>query len=177
MDHRPSKHDPAQATISRRRPARACRRLAASAALAAALLVLAGALVACGDGSAPAPVTRTLTPDQSPSPGKHGASTTPSAQPSVSASPSTTASPAPTASSTPARITDKSIKAGILARIAQEPGLRGFEITVVVNDGVVYLRGRVRTKGQRSLVEQIALSEPGVKKVVSAVDVDDAAGY
>ena len=46
-----------------------------------------------------------------------------------------------------------------------------------MNDGAVYLRGRVRTKQQRSLVEQIALSEPGVKKVVSAIDVDDAAGY
>ena len=42
---------------------------------------------------------------------------------------------------------------------------------------VVYLRGRVRTKQQRTLIEQIALPQPGVKKVVSAIDVDDAAGY
>ncbi|MCU0314685.1 MAG: BON domain-containing protein [Solirubrobacteraceae bacterium] len=152
-------------------------RLAALALLAALLVVAAGALVACGDGSAPAPATRTLTPGDSPSPGKHGATASPSVQPTASATPTATTSPSPTASSTPARITDKSIKANILARIAQEPGLRGFEIQVVVSSGVVYLRGRVRTTAQRTLVEQIALSEPGVKKVVSAVDVDDAAGY
>jgi hypothetical protein len=152
-------------------------RLAAFALLAVPLVVAAGALVACGDGSAPAPATRTLTPDQSPSPGKHGTTTAPSVQPSASATPTASSSPSPTASSTPARITDKSIKANILARIAREPGLRGFEIKVVVSGGVVYLRGRVRTTEQRTLVEQIALTEPGVKKVVSAVDVDDAAGY
>jgi hypothetical protein len=150
------------------------RRLAATLLLAA----VAGAtlaLVACGDGSAPAPASRTLTPDASSSFGKRGATTAPSATPTASTTPSAT--PTATPSATPTRITDKSIRAAILARIAQEPGLRGFDIRVKVADGTVYLMGRVRTKDQRSLVEQIALTEPGVKKVVSAVDVDDAAGY
>jgi len=159
------------------RRARRPGRVTVTVLLAAILMALAGALVACGDGSAPAQPTRTLTPDQSPSARKHGSTTTPTVQPTASSSPSATTSPAPTASPTQVRITDKSIKASILARIAQEPGLRGFDIKVTVNDRVVYLRGRVRTKEQRSLVEQIALTEPGVKKVISAIDVDDAAGY
>jgi hypothetical protein len=147
------------------------RRLGATLLLAA---ILGGAAAACGgDGSAPAPPTRTLTPDASPTTGKRGATTVPSVAPSATPS----ATPTVSATPTPIRITDKVIKAGILARIAQEPGLRGFEIRVTVSDKVVYLRGRVRTKAQRTLVEQIALTEPGVKKVVSAIDVDDAAGY
>ena len=152
------------------------RRLVAALLLAATLGGAAATLAACGgDGSAPAPPTRTLTPDASPTTGKRGATTVPSVAPSATPSATPTASATPTP--TPTRITDKAIKAGILARIAQEPGLRGFDIRVAVNDKVVYLRGRVRTKAQRTLVEQIALTEPGVKKVVSAIDVDDAAGY
>ena len=125
------------------------------------------ALVACGDGSTPAPAPRTLTPSPDES----------SPRKQRTALPSPTATASPTTTPSPVQTTDKSIKAGILARIAQEPGLQGFEIRVVVDDGVVYLRGRVRTKEQRSLVEQIALTEPGVKKLVSAIRVDDAAGY
>lgn len=156
------------------------RRFGATLLLAAILGGGAVVLAACGgDGSAPAPSTRTLTPDASPTTGKRGATTAPTAAPSVTPSATPTATPTASATSTPTptRITDKAIKAGILARIAQEPGLRGFDIRVAVNSKVVYLRGRVRTKAQRTLAEQIALTEPGVKKVVSAIDVDDAAGY
>lgn len=156
-------------------------RLAAAVALAAALVALAGVLVACGDGSAPVPPTRTLTPDQSPGSPGSGSTAAPSEQPasrpSAFASPPAAVSPAPTASPAQARVSDRSIKANILARIAREAGLRGFDIKVAVSSRAVYLRGRVRTKEQRSLVERIALTEPGVKKVVSAIDVDDAAGY
>ncbi len=147
------------------------RRSALAAVLVLVLVVTAAALVACGDGSTPAPPTRTLTPEPDQSPGKRGSTT--SAAPSATP----TGAPSASASATRARITDKTIKANILARIAREPGLRGFEIIVMVTDGNVYLRGRVRTKEQRSLVERIALTEPGVKKVVSSIDVDDAAGY
>lgn len=143
-------------------------------------LVLGGVtvtLAACGDGSTPAPPTRTLTPSAD-GPGKKGSTASPVPSASVSPTPSASATaPGTTPSPSPTRITDKSIKAGILARIAQEPGLQGFEVRIIVTDGVVHLRARVRTKQQRSLIEQIALSEPGVKKVVSAIDVDDAAGY
>jgi hypothetical protein len=143
--------------------------------------VLGGAtvtLAACGDGSTPAPPMRTLTPSAVEDSGKRDSTASPPPSASVSPAPSSSATaPVATPSPSPTRITDKSIKAGILARISQEPGLQGFDIRIAVNDGIVYLRGRVRTKQQRSLVEQIALSEPGIKKVVSAIDVDDAAGY
>jgi len=152
------------------------RRLAGVALVSVTLGGALVALAACGDGATPAPPTRTLTPSTDPSSGRKHTSESPSP------SSGTTASPSPTKTGTtptpsPTRITDKAIKAGILARMAQEPGLQGFEIRIVVNDGIVYLRGRVRTKQQRTLVEQIALTEAGVKKVVSMIDVDDAAGY
>lgn len=147
-------------------------------ALLALTLVLALAIVAgCGDGSNPAPPARTLTPEASATgvaPAKHGTST-PSAAPTASPAPTAPATVVPTPTAT--RTSDRTIKANILARIASEPGLRGFTIQVAVKDGVVYLRGRVRTKQQRSLVEQIALTEPGVTKVVSAIDVTPEAGY
>ena len=145
-------------------------RLVGAVLLTVALGGVMAALAACGDGAAPAPPRRTLTPSTDASPGKKHSSASPSASPS--AKPET-----PTPSPSATKITDRTIKAGILSRIAEEPGLQGFDIRVVVNDGVVYLRGRVRTKQQRTLIEQIALTEPGVKKVVSAIDVDDAAGY
>jgi hypothetical protein len=135
------------------------------------------ALAACGDGATPAPPMRTLTPSASEGTGKRDSTTTPTVAPSATPSGTSSAKASPTPSASPSRITDKAIKAGILARIAQEPGLKGFDIRVAVTDGAVYLRGRVRTKAQRRSIEQIALSEPGVTKVVSAIDVDDAAGY
>jgi hypothetical protein len=152
------------------------RRLAVATLLSIVLVGVGVALAACGDGSTPAPPTRTLTPSAVDTSVKRGSTASPAPSASVTPAPTSSATgttPSPSAT----RITDKSIKAGILARIAQEPGLQGFEIRVIVTDGVVHLRGRVRTKQQRSLIEQIALSEPGVQKVVSAIDVDDAAGY
>jgi osmotically-inducible protein OsmY len=152
------------------------RRRLASAALATVVLFGAAlALVACGDSANPAPPKRTLTPSAIETAGKKGATTVPTASPTTTSTAKPTTKP--TATPTPTRVTDASIKAAILARLAQEPGLQGFDIRVTVADRVVYLRARVRTKDQRSLIEQIALTEKGVKKVVSAIDVDDAAGY
>jgi hypothetical protein len=147
------------------------RRLIAAALLAVTLAAALLTAAACGDGSEATPVTRTLAPVASPSGSKHGASASPSATGTATTAPSATPSPTPT------HFTDKAIKREILARIAQTPGLKGFAITVTVTNRVVYLGGRVRTKAQRELAEQTALHVPGVKKVVSAIDVDDAAGY
>lgn len=130
------------------------------------------ALGACGDGATPAPPSRTLTPQGDG--GKHGATALPSVTPSpLPSTPAPSATPSPGAT----RITDQSIEAGILARLAEEPGLQGFTIRVTVRDGTVYLAGRVRTKQQRTLAEQIALTQAGVKKVVSSMDVNAADGY
>jgi hypothetical protein len=158
-------------------PTRDRRRLIAAALLTVTLVVAVLTVAACGDGSEATSVTRTLTPEATKNPGKRGSSASPSVSPSASPSRTATTTPSATPTKSPTRITDKTIKANILARISQEPGLQGFEIRVAVGDGNVYLRGRVRTEKQRSLIEKIALSEPGVKKVVSAIDVDDAAGY
>jgi hypothetical protein len=156
------------------RPTSRRRRIAAALMLAA---VTSGALVAlgaCGDGATPAPPSRTLTPQDTGDSGKHGSTSPPSATPSpLPSTPVPSATPSPGAT----RITDKSIEAGILARIAEEPGLQGFTIRVTVHDGTVYLAGRVRTKQQRTLAEQIALTQAGVKKVVSSIDVNAADGY
>jgi BON domain len=156
------------------RPTSRGRKIVAALMLALAAGGVMVALAACGDGATPAPPSRTLSPSPGGDGGKHGATATPSASPSATAA---TPSAPTTPSASPTPITDAGIKAGILARIAQEAGLQGFTFDVTVHDGTVYLSGRVRTKQQRSLAEQIALTQPGVKKVVSSIEVKAGTGY
>ena len=61
-------------------------------------------------------------------------------------------------------------------RLSQDPSLRGIQFEVVVHKGVVDLSGRVKTKKQKHSAEQIAVSEPGVKKVVSLLSVVPGGG-
>lgn len=149
-------------------------------ALAAVPAVLAVfVLTGCGDEAAnPVPSLETLTPSATPSPtesttGKRHDSTA-SARPVATPSASSSATPS---SSSATRPSDKTIQGNILARLAAEAGLRGFSFKVLVSDRTVVIRGRVRTKEQKRLAEQICLTEPGVAKVVSAIDVSGAAGY
>ena len=143
----------------------------------AAMLVVLGAslLAACGEEAAtPAPKLETLTPSAQASAGKRHDNTAPA---SPNATPSASASAKSTPSASPAQPSDGTIKRNILAGLASEPGLRGFSFKVYVDDGTVIIRGRVRTKQQKQLAEQICLTERGVKKVVSAIDVSAASGY
>ncbi len=144
------------------------------------LLATSGlALASCGDGGGAAPAYDTLTPTPQKSGGKRpdaqASSAGPTAQASASTRPSATTSPSSTA--TPKPPSDAAIKRDILARIGSDPGLRGFAFIINVRDGIVTISGRVRTKKQKSLVEQICLTSPGVVKVLSAIEVSGASGY
>jgi len=74
------------------------------------------------------------------------------------------------------KITDKSIRGDILVRLSQEPGLRGIEFYVVVNDGEALLAGPVKTEAQKNAAERIAVGVPGVKRVVSYLEITSGAG-
>jgi len=123
------------------------------------------------------PVT---SPSASPSPGtaKKGLGLTLSPTPAGQASTDQTgtAIPSPSPSPSGASITDKSIRADIVRRLAASPVLVGLTFKVFVHDRVVVLAGTVKTKVQKTTAEQIAVTEPGVKKVVSYVKVVPGGG-
>ena len=129
------------------------------------LFAVSALFVACGDGDKPAVTPGTLYPSAG------GSSPSPGASPGT-ASPSpgtTTIAPGatPSASTGGGEITDASIKANILRRIAESPALSGLRIRIVVLDKKVLLKGNVETAEQKSAVEQIAVTEPGIAKVIS----------
>lgn len=64
-----------------------------------------------------------------------------------------------------------------MTRLAQSPALVGLDITVTVRKLVVRLFGTVKTKEQRTTAEQIAVTEPGVAKVISYLKVEPGGGY
>jgi hypothetical protein len=141
--------------------------------IAFSILVLfaAGALLgACGDGNKPAVTPGTLLPSASGTPASPGASPG-AASPSPSAA-TLTPGASPSATTGGSEITDASIKAGILRRIAESPALSGLRIRVVVIDKKVLLKGNVKTAEQKNAVEQIAVTEPGIAKVVSYLIVE-----
>ena len=135
-------------------------------------LIIAVAAGACGGkgkssgGGAPPtlyPSTISPTPSASPStPGKH---------PSPTATPSNGASP----SSKP--ISDAAMRAGILRRLSQEPTLVGIQFTILVRQAVVRIYATVKTQDQRTTAQNIALSEPGIAKLISYIKVGGQTGY
>jgi len=144
-----------------------------------AILVLfaaGGLLGACGDGDKAAITPGTLRPSASGPPPKKGGSPD-STSPSPGA---TTIAPSPSPSVTTGgggngggdTITDASIKANILRRIAESPALAGLRIKVSVGKRKVFLQGKVTTAAQKTEVEQIAVTEPGIVKVVSYLIVE-----
>ena len=166
--------------MTRRRHARS------GTAIRAFVVLLVGAAVflsACGAGDKPAMHPTTLLP--SPSASKAGTSGSGSTSPSPGAS--TTPSPSSSGSgkssgngssgTSTKKVTDTSIRGDILVRLSQDPSLRGIQFEVVVHKGVVDLSGRVKTKKQKHSAEQIAVSEPGVKKVLSYIEVTGGGGY
>jgi BON domain len=163
---------------------RAMRRSAALLTLVATLLA-AGALAAgCGSGDRVAITPSTLPPITTPagslSPG--GVPSSPGASTSASASPTPVStisgSPLPGFSDIKGQPTDAKIKADIIRRMGLYAQLfHDVHIVVHVQDGVVYLYGKVRNDGQKSQIEWIAQTEPGVKYVKSYIVVQGVGGY
>jgi len=121
------------------------------------------------------------------SPGGSGPTLHPSATPSTSSGspgspppskgPSSTITPTSSASPTGKPPSDAAIRAGILRRLSQEPSLVGIQFTVNVVHAVVHIFGSVKTQDQLTTAEKIALSEPGIKKVISYLKVRGQTGY
>ena len=66
---------------------------------------------------------------------------------------------------------DAQITAEVQARIDNRPALSGDDISVQTLEHVVYLHGLVDTGMEQSIAEEIALSVPGVVRVVSSIAV------
>ena len=154
--------------------------------LVLALVALATTAAACGDGSQPAVVASSLTPAVTGTPtpgattnGPSGTVTSPSAA-SPSAAPSAgataTTSPTPSGGATPAQVTDASIRADIVKRLGESPSLVGLDVGVRVKHRVVYLFGTVKSKAEKVTAEHIAVTEPGIVKVVSLIQIVPGGG-
>lgn len=159
------------------------------AALCALVLLFVTAallLSACGSSDQPPAISATtLFPSPSASQTGTGGSGNASPSPSVTASPSPSSTGASgggqssggSSGSSTSKITDKAIRGNILVRLSQEPSLQGLQFKLRVRKGVVILTGRVKTKDQKRTAEQIAVSEAGVKKVLSYIEVTGGGGY
>ena len=148
-------------------PGRVCA-LALLVVLSLAVAVAAGG---CGSkAKSPSGGPPTLYPSTSPSTSSGGPS------PSPSSRPSSTATPTSSASATSKPISDDAIRTGILRRLSQEPTLVGIQFTVHVLRAVVRMYGTVDTQAQRTMAQNIAVGEPGIKKVISFIQVNGQPG-
>lgn len=174
---------------------RRARRALTLVILAGLLVLPATVLAACGDGNKAAVAGQTLYPSPGASTvhqkgGQTGQTGSPS--PGTSARPSSNggsgggsngsggssgSSSSASGSGSGGSVSDQDIRGGILVRISQEPSLSNIDVKVKVHTGTVILTGRVKTAKQKRLVEHIAVTQPGVKKVVSYIAVDGGAGY
>jgi len=135
--------------------------------------------VACSDGGTlTSTPTSTLLPTGSTSPG-----VTSSIDPSATGVPSTespgpatsTLTPRPGNSTNPdgSPVSDAIIRALLAQKFAADPALLHIKVYIVsVKNGVVYIQARVAKESQKTVIEKIALKEPGVTKVISAIVVD-----
>jgi hypothetical protein len=158
------------------------RRRRSTLVFAAFLLVaLAATGSACGDGGRPAAVS-TLPPStaapavtSTPSPGTTtngpaGASS------GTTVAPTSTSPPATPVSASPTEVTDASLRADLVKRLGASPTLVGLEIEVRVAHRVVYLSGTVKSRAEKAAAEHIAVTEPGIAKVVSLLEVVPGGG-
>jgi hyperosmotically inducible periplasmic protein len=60
---------------------------------------------------------------------------------------------------------DATITAEVKSKLIAEPGVRSLEINVDTYDGIVTLKGDVKSQEQGAVVERIARSASGVKSV------------
>lgn len=145
------------------------RRLTVYGLLVIVLFVAVALSVACGDGGKPAVEPTTLLPGAGGGPPGATPNSTPGSTPNTL---SPGATPTATGGGTVDQITDDSIKANIMRRIAESAALAGLRIQVDVEDRVVALRGNVRIDAQKKTAQNIAVTEPGIVKVVSYLIVD-----
>ena len=77
---------------------------------------------------------------------------------------------------TSAKVTDASIRADLIKRLGASPTLVGLEIQVRVQHRIVYLFGTVKSRREKAAAERIAVTEPGIVKVVSLLSVVPGGG-
>jgi hypothetical protein len=69
-------------------------------------------------------------------------------------------------------LTDDELRALVRDRLASHAGLDIDDITVVVEDGVVRLEGRVGTEGEKRVAAHIVTDEIGVRQVENDLVID-----
>lgn len=72
---------------------------------------------------------------------------------------------------------DREIAQSVMAELQQHKAagqLKGFDIDLQVQDGVVYLTGQVASEAQRAIVERAAMNEVGRVNLVSELEVKEA---
>ena len=74
-------------------------------------------------------------------------------------------------------MTDKELKEHVQNALEWEPSIDQSDIGVSVDEGVVTLRGNVRSYTERSTAERVALRVYGVKAVANDLEVRLASGY
>jgi hypothetical protein len=154
------------------------------AALALVALVATGS--ACGNDGRTAAVSTlapsaaaTATVSGTPSPGTTGVGPAglangTTAAPTPASSP--TSIPSAPVSATPAAVTDASLRADLVRRLGASPTLVGLEIEVRVVHRVAYLLGTVKSRAEKTAAEHVAVTEPGIAKVVSLLEVVPGGG-
>lgn len=73
------------------------------------------------------------------------------------------------------QISDAGITSKIKAKFVTEGEVKGRNISVTTEEGVVYLTGRVESEEEKSEAERIARATGGVKDVVNHIKVGDRA--
>lgn len=71
------------------------------------------------------------------------------------------------------QISDAGITSKVKAKFVTDSTVKGHNISVTTEEGVVYLTGRVATEEEKSEAERIARATSGVKDVVNHIKVGD----
>ena len=74
-------------------------------------------------------------------------------------------------------MTDRELKAHVETALDWEPSVDASDVGVSVEDGVVTLRGNVRSYAEKGTAERVALHVYGVKAVADELNVRLLAGY
>jgi len=74
--------------------------------------------------------------------------------------------------STDGKIDDEDIRRVITDRLAGQQGVATGNVGVLAKNGVVYLKGHVRTLEDKGIAEQLARSVMGVKEVINQIHIE-----